>query len=155
MSFFKAQDTISGQEGRATITIDGRVQDMFFAKKIEATVEKNKTDVKTFGKRGTQHKANGWSGSGTMTIYYVTTLFRKMMLEYIKNGKDTYFTMQVTNEDPTSSIGSQTTVLYNVNLDKVIMASIDVDSEVLEEDIDFTFDDVDILDEFGEPILEA
>ncbi|WP_327198043.1 hypothetical protein [Paenibacillus larvae] len=25
------------------------------------------------GKRGDQHKANGWSGEGKMTLYYVTT----------------------------------------------------------------------------------
>ncbi len=75
------------------------------------------------------------------------------MLDYIKNGKDVYFDIQVVNEDPTSLLGKQTTVLKNVNLDSVIMAQFDVDSDALEEDIDFTFDDVDILDEFNKPVL--
>lgn len=153
MGFFKADDTISGQEARAYTTINGQVEEMFYAKNLEATAEKNKSEIKTLGKRGTQHKATGWSGSGSMTIYYATSMFRKMMLEYIKNGKDIYFDIQVINEDPTSSIGKQTTVLKNVNLDSVVMAQFDVDSDALEEDIDFTFDDVDILDEFGKPIL--
>lgn len=40
MGFFKAGDAISGQEGRAYATIDGRVEEMFYAKTIEATAEK-------------------------------------------------------------------------------------------------------------------
>lgn len=151
--FLHAKDTISGQEARAYSTINNRVEDMFYAKKVEAKAKKTKKSIKTLGKRGNQNKATGWEGTGTMTIYYVTSAYRKMMLEYIKTGKDTYFDLQIVNEDPTSSIGKQTIVLRGVNLDEVTMAAIDVDSEVLEEEISFTYEDVDILDEFGNPIL--
>lgn len=153
MAFLRAGDTISGQEGRAYATINGQVEEMFYIKSLEATIEKQKTEVRTLGKRGTQHKATGWTGSGTMTIYYVTTLFRQLMLDYIKNGRDVYFDVTIVNEDPTSSIGRQTVVLRGVNLDSVIAAKLDTEAETLEEDIDFTFDDVDILDSFGKPIL--
>lgn len=153
MSFLNIGDTISGQEGRAYATIGGQVEEMFYVKSLEATVEKNKTEGKTLGKRGTQHKANGWTGTGSMTIYYVTSRFRQLMLEYIKTGKDTYFDITIVNEDEGSSIGKQTTVLRGVNLDSVIMAKIDTESEILEEDADFTFDDVDILDQFTAPTL--
>ena len=152
MAYLRAGDTISGQEGKATAVIDGNVQDLFFVKTVEATFEKNKSEVKTLGHRGVQHKGTGWSGSGSMTLYYVTSLFRKMALEYAKKGKDTYFDMTVVNEDPTSSIGKQTVVLYNCNIDSVILAKLDTDSDSLEEDLDFTFDDFDILDSFGNPI---
>ncbi|OAB25897.1 phage portal protein [Paenibacillus macquariensis subsp. defensor] len=153
MSFLNAMDTISGQEGRAYATIGGQVEEMFYIKTLEATVEKQKTEVKTLGRRGTQHKANGWAGTGSMTIYYVTSRFRQLMLNYIKTGKDTYFDITIVNEDEGSSIGKQTVVLRGVNLDSVIMAKIDTESDVLEEDTDFTFDDVDILDQFGAPTL--
>ncbi|KPU45814.1 phage-like element PBSX protein XkdM [Oxobacter pfennigii] len=153
MGFFKAGDSISGQEGRAYATINGRVEEMFYAKNIEATAEKNKAEFKALGKRGVQSKAIGWTGKGSMTIYYSTPVFRQMMLKYIKTGVDSYFDMQVVNEDPTSTIGRQTVILKNVNLDSVIMAKIDVDSEFLEEEIGFTFDDVDMPDSFGNPIL--
>ncbi|WP_226000891.1 phage tail tube protein [Paenibacillus sp. BJ-4] len=155
MAYLKAGDTISGQEGRAFATINGNVEEMFYIKTLEAKAEKEKTDVKTLGKRGTQHKANGWSGSGSMTIYYTTTRFRQLMLDYIKTGKDTYFDIMIVNEDPSSSIGKQTVVLKSVNLDSVIMAKVDTDSEVLDEDIDFTFDDVDVPDSFNAPTLGA
>ncbi|AJA42667.1 xkdM-like portal protein (endogenous virus) [Clostridium phage phiCT9441A] len=75
------------------------------------------------------------------------------MLKYMKDGIDTYFDLAVTNEDPTSNIGKQTIVLKNCNLDEVSMAMFDVDSEVLEEDMSFTFEDVDMLDKFNKPVL--
>jgi hypothetical protein len=151
--FLRAGDTISGQEGKATSVIDGNVQDMFYVKTLEATFEKTKAELKTLGKRGIQHKGTGWSGSGSMTIYYVTSIFRKMALKYAKTGKDTYFNITIVNEDPTSTIGKQTIVLYNCNIDSVILAKLDTESDVLDEDIDFTFDDFDILDSFGNPVV--
>ena len=88
-----------------------------------------------------------------MTIYYVTSLFRKMVIQYIKTGVPVYFDITVTNNDPGSTVGPQTTVLKNCTLDSVIVAKFDVESEVLDEDLSFTFDDVDILDEFLVPEL--
>lgn len=153
MGFFKANDAISGQEGRAYATINGNVEEMFYVKTLEGKVEKQKSEMRALGRRGTQHKATGWSGSGSMTIYYATTLFRQMMLDYIKTGKDTYFDIQIVNEDPGSSIGRQTVVLKNVNLNSVILAKVDTENEFLDEEIDFTFEDIDILDSFSAPVL--
>jgi hypothetical protein len=153
MAFLKAGDTISGQEGRAYATINGQVEEMFYIKTLEAKIEKEKSEIKTIGRRGTQHKTTGWTGSGSMTIYYVTSLFRQLMLDYIRTGKDTYFDITVVNDDPTSTIGKQTVALKSVNLDSTIMAKLDIDSDSMDEDIDFTFDDIDILDKFGKPVL--
>ncbi|MCK9445037.1 MAG: phage tail tube protein [Tissierellaceae bacterium] len=149
--FLHAGDTISGQEGKATAIIDGSVQDMFYIKNLEATFEKIKTEVRTLGKRGTQHKGTGWSGTGSMTIYYVTSIFRHMALKYAKTGKDTYFDITIVNHDPTSSVGQQMMVLYNCNIDSTVLAKLDTEADVLDDDIDFTFDGFDILDSFGNP----
>ncbi|NKQ18427.1 phage tail tube protein [Brevibacillus laterosporus] len=153
MPFLKYEDTINGQEGRAYATINGRVEEMFWLKKFEAKVEKNKKEGKTLNRRGTQHKAMGWKGTGSMTIYYVTTLFRQLMLDYMKTGKDIYFDVQITNEDPTSSVGKQTVVIKGINLDGITMALLDIDSEDMEEEISFTWQDADILDSFVKPTL--
>lgn len=160
MSYLKAGDTVSGQEAVATMLIhnnDGTtsVETMFWAKNLEATAEIQKTEVRTLGKRGAQNKPTGWSGSGSMTIYYVTSLFRRMILEYIKKGVPVYFDITVTNEDPGSSVGPQTTVLKNCSLDSIIIAKFDVEAEVLDESVDFTFDDVDMLEEFQNPVLNG
>lgn len=147
-----AGDTISGQEGKATAKINGEVKDMFYIKTLEATCEKNKQEVRTLGKRGVQHKTTGWSGTGSMTIYYVTSEFVRMAKEYIKNGVDTYFTITIENNDPTSSIGKQTVTLFDVNVDSIPVAKLAVEDEVLECDMDFTFDDLDLIEEFGTPV---
>lgn len=160
MSYLKAGDTISGQEAVATMLVrspDGNhtVEQMFWAKNLEATASIEKAEVRTLGKRGAQNKPNGWSGSGSMTIYYITSLFRRMAIQYIKTGKPVYFDITVTNEDPGSTVGAQTTVLKNCSLDEVILAKFDVESDVLDETVSFTFDDVDILDEFQNPVLQG
>lgn len=149
MALLEAKDTISGREGRAFAQIDGKNEEMFYVKTLEAKIEKQKAEVKVLGSRSVQHKAAGWTGTGSMTIYYMTPLFRNMMLDYIKHGKDTNFIIQITNEDPMSSIGTQTVCLKNVNLNSVVMAKLDTESDVLEEEVEFTFDDVDILNNFN------
>ena len=160
MSYLKAGDTISGQEATATMTVKNpngttTIENMFFAKNLEAKCDINKTAVKTLGKRGEQHKPNGWTGSGTMDVYFVTSIFRKMAAQYIRTGIPVYFDMNVTNDDPASSVGKQTTLLKNCSLDSVVLAKFDVESDVLEENISFTFDDAEILDEFSTPNLGA
>lgn len=149
----RAGDTISGQEGKATAIIDGQVRDMFYVKTLEATLEKNKLEIRTLGKRGVQHKTTGWTGSGSMTIYYVTSEFLNMAKRYAKDGVDTYFTITVENNDPTSTIGTQTVSLFDVNLDAIPITKVSVDDEVLEMDMDFTFQDLDVINTFNDPVV--
>lgn len=154
LSTLNFKDTINGAEGRAYATINGNVELMFYLKKLEAKMEKKKTEGKTIGNRATQHKTTGWNGTGSMTIYYITSTFRKMIYDYIKTGKDTYFDVQVVNEDPTSDVGQQTVAIKKVNIDSSILAKLDVDSENMDEEVAFTFEDFEILDEFSNPTLE-
>lgn len=151
MAYLLARDTISGQEARAYIKKDGKMHELFYAKRIDATIDKEKLTVRTLGKRGVQSKSTGWQGSGNMTIFYATSFFRRMIIDYIKTGKDVYFDLMVTNEDPSSTIGKQTVMLYNCNINSVTIAKLDSGSEVLDESVRFTFDDADILAEFKAP----
>lgn len=151
--YLRGQDTISGQEGTATIIVNGRVEELFNCKSIEIKVEKNKEDVRTIGNRALQKKTVGWEGTGSMTLHYVSSMFRKLVIDYIKTGKDFYFTLTVTNNDTSAGVGKQTIVCYDCNFDSVILAKLDVDSAVLEEDMDFTFSGVDMITEFTKPVL--
>ncbi|MEF9952198.1 MAG: phage tail tube protein [Clostridium sp.] len=146
--FLEFKDTISGQEGVAYAVINGENHELFYAKKIEGKVKKEKKEGKTLGKRGTQNKAIGYTGTGTLVVYYVTPLFTDMILKYMKTGVDTYFDLLVTNDDPNSAAGKQSVVLKNCNLDEGIIALLDVESEALEQDMEFTFDDADKLESF-------
>lgn len=146
--FMKAGDAISGKEGALYATIDGVVKEIAECKNISAKIVKNKSEFKALGYRGTQHKATGWSGTGTLVIHYATSVFAKMMIDYAKTGKDQYFTLQVINEDPTSGIGRQTVNLIDVNLDESEIAKLDTDADFIDQSMNFTFSDVNMPDEF-------
>ena len=62
---------------------------------------------------------------------------------------DIYFDIQITNEDPTTSVGRQTIILKDCNLDGGILAKFDADAEYLDEDVDFTFEDVEMPEKFN------
>lgn len=150
MKTLNAPDTISGKEGRAYAKINGNNEELFMAKTIEANVEKNKSEIKAIGKRMTGHKTTGANGSGTMTLYYMTPLFRAMIKQWKETGVDVYFDMVVVNDDQESSAGKQSTLLIGCNLDSVVLAKLDGDSDdALDEDVDFTFEDFDILTPFA------
>ena len=149
MKTLNAPDTISGKEGRAYAKIDGNNEDLFFAKTIESTVEKSKSEVKAIGKRMTGHKTTGGNGTGSMTIYYMTPLFRQMIKQWKETGQDIYFDMVIENDDQESSAGKQSVLLIDCNLDSVVLGKLDGDSDdPLDEDVDFTFEDFDILTPF-------
>ena len=149
MKTLNAPDTISGKEGRAYAKINGNNEELFMAKTVEANVEKNKSEIKAIGKRMTGHKTTGANGSGSMTLYYMTPLFRAMIKQWKETGVDVYFDMVVENDDQESSAGKQSTLLIGCNLDSVVLAKLDGDSDdALDEDVDFTFEDFDILTPF-------
>jgi hypothetical protein len=150
MTFMREADAISGKQATATAKINGRIEELFYARSLEATIEKSKVDVPILGRTNTPQRSAGWSGSGTMTVYYVTSVFRKLMRDYIKTGQDFWFTLSVTNEQPGSATGVQTVELIDCNLDSVIAARFDATSDdMLEEEMPFTFSDYEILDEFN------
>lgn len=146
-----AKDTISGQEGTAYAEIDGVNYNLFMVKKVEASLEKQKAEIRTLGKRSIQSKTTGWTGSGTISIYQVTPMFIKMAERFNRDGVETYFKLKVTNDDPTSSIGRQTVVLEDCNLDTIPLVTLDVDADSLEADLEFTFSDFQLLDAFKTP----
>lgn len=152
MKTLKASDIPAGSEATAYIEINNKIEEFFYAKSIEAKSEFNKAEVKVMGKRGVQNKPTGWTGTGSMTIYYITSIFRQMALKYAKEGILPAFKLVVTNEDKGTTIGKQTIVLYDCVLDSVNLIKFDVESDALDEDLDFTFSDFDILDSFGNPV---
>ncbi|MBE9390010.1 phage tail tube protein [Vagococcus salmoninarum] len=153
MTFLKSGDVISGREGTAFMTIDGRNVPMFWLKNIEATVELVKTEVPVLGKRMNQQKVTGANGTGSMTIHKVTSEFAAIGIEYLKKGTIPAITIKITNDDPASTIGRQSTLIKDVIFDSIVIAKLDIESETLDEDVDFTFADADLLAQFKEPTL--
>ena len=143
---FRAQNTISGKEGR--LFLDG--EELAYIKVFEANIEKNKSEVNIMGRRMTGHKTTGASGTGTATFYKVTSKFVRLIADYVKTGVDPYFTLQSVLDDKSSGRGTERVTLFDVNFDSAKVASLDVDSEALEEEVPFTFEDIDVPEELSD-----
>ena len=149
MDVLQGNDIVNGAEGTVTAVIDGRVYELFEVKNIKATVDLNKSDKRTLGSRATKHKTTGWNGTGSGVAYHVTSRWTKIVIDYIKTGKVTVFDIIIKNEDPASATGKQVTKLSRCTIDGTDIATLDVDSDGIEQPINFTFEDADLLTEFS------
>ena len=147
-SVMHAKDTVSASLAECYVTIEDKRYNLMQAINLEANFEKNKTEVPILGKTGKGNKATSWTGTGSATFHYNTSVFRMLMYRYKETGQDVYFDIQVTNEDPTSSVGRQTVILKDCNVDGGILAKFGADAEYLDEDMDFTFEDFEIPEQF-------
>ena len=146
-----SKDALSAALAECYVTIDDRRYNLMTAIKLEAKFKKNKVKIPTLGKTGKGNKSVSWEGSGSCTMHYNTSIFRKMMLDFKNTGEDVYFEIQITNDDPSSAAGSQTITLLQCNIDGGVLAKVDASSDsYLDEDVDFTFDDFDMPKEFQE-----
>lgn len=149
--FLLERDSLNGKEGRVFLTINGENLEMFGIKNLETNAEFQESDFKVVGTRLVQKKTTGVQLTGSMTIYYGTPYFLKILQEYLKTGKLPYFTMQVTNEDNTSTVGKQTVVFYNVKLQKLPISKLDADTDALTMDVGFSYTNIEVLDYFHDP----
>ena len=148
MSFLLAKDAISGKEGALWVTVNGEVRECAEVRNITVTMDKNKAEFRALGERGTQHKATGYSGTGSLTVYAVTSFWNKLLIDYANTGVDVYFNLVFKNEDPNSAIGAQRIQVNNVNLDGGDIAKLDVDADFLDQSFNFTWTGIKLLKEF-------
>lgn len=149
MALLKAGDTVAGSLARCFITINGKRYNFLNIISFEAIFEKVKSKVPILGKTAKGNKASGWSGIFKGVAHYNTSILRELAEEYKNSGKDVYFEIQVTNEDPTTSIGRQTVVFKECNMDSFVLAKFDADAEYLDEDINGTFEDFEMPEKFS------
>ena len=67
----------------------------------------------------------------------------------METGVITYFDLQVTNNDPTATVGTQTMVYYGCKLTgELLLSIIDVDTEMLEQECTFSYTNARTLSSF-------
>lgn len=151
-NYTKINDLVTGNEGTAYITLNGQNRYFFELSKIEASVEFTVVSKKLLGHRMKQHKVVGAEGKGSLTLYNVSPAAAEIYQQYVKEGKTPVISIQTTNEDAGSTIGRRTVVMRNVMLAKVPVVCLDDSSEDLNTvDIDFTYDDLDNLEDYVLP----
>lgn len=145
----KARDTISAKLAECFITINGNRYNFMQMIDFEAKIDKTKTKVPILGKIMESNKTVGLSGTFSGTAHYNQSIFRQALLDYKNTGVDTYFEIQVTNDDPESSAGRQTIVFLDCNTDGGILSKFDADGEYLDEEIEGTFEDFKMPESFA------
>ena len=136
-----AKDVVSAKLANAYVTIDGNRYLLFQAKNLKASFKKTKQEVDILGRPTKGHKSTGGTCSGSLTIYYNTSLFTQMLKKYKDTGEDVYCDIQITNNDPTSDAGEHRIILKDCNLDGGDIALFDASGDWLEQELDFTFED--------------
>lgn len=149
MQSMEAKDSVSASLADCFVTIGENRYNFMQAINLDATMEKIKSQIPLLGKPGKGNKTTGWKGTGKAKFHYNTSIFRQLLYQYKETGEDLYFDIQVTNEDPTSSVGRQTVILKGCNLDGGTLTKFDADAEYLDEELNFTFEDWEMPEHFA------
>lgn len=152
MAYLLAKDTVNGAEGKIFVTVSGKNIEVACMRNIRTTGGIQSQDMRVIGTRKIQDKPNGVKLTGTGNIYYGTNLWTDMVLEYIQTGVMPEFDIQITNNDPTTSVGSQVMAYYGCHLTGTIPLSILNDEEaMLNYDFNFAYTRVSRLQAFNDP----
>ena len=152
MAYLLARDTVNGASGNIFMTVDGRQIEIACMRNITTNAEIQSSDMRVIGTKKIQDKQNGAKLTGTGNIYYGTNIFTDMVLAYINQGITQEFDIQITNDDPATSIGSQTMVYYGCHLTGTIPLSILNDEEaMLNYNFNFAWTRVARLTAFNDP----
>lgn len=152
MAYLLAKDTVNGAEGKIFITVNGQNIEVACMRNITTNVEGQSSDMRVIGTRKIQDKPNGAKLTGTGNIYYGSNIFTDMVLQYINTGIMPEFDIQITNNDPTTTVGSQVMAYYGCHLTGTIPLSILNDEEaMLNYDFNFAWTRVARLQAFNDP----
>lgn len=151
-TFLLAKDTLNGAEGAVVVTQNGQNYVEAGMRNITANVEIQSEDMRVIGTRVIQDKSNGAKQTGTANCYYGSDIWRQMVLQYIQTGNMPDFDIQITNSDPTTTLGTQTLVLYGCHLTGTIpLAILNSEETMLNYDFNFAWTRAALLQSFNPP----
>lgn len=151
-NFLLERDALKGFAGVAYMVIDGEYTELFQLRNINLDASSNTTDFNVVGSWSTQTKTRGISLNGTFEIYTGSPIFVRMIRDYFKNGVLPYFSLNITNDDPATTIGRQVVLVENCKIDGVTnLLSLDADADFLTQTVSFSGVALDIIEEFSNP----
>lgn len=150
ITFMKAKDAISARLAECFVTINSRRYNFMQMIDCEFKIDKTKGTVPRLGTIMIGHKSYAMEGTFSGTAHYNQSVLRELMVDFKKTGADTYFEIQVENDDPASAAQGQTVIFYDCLMDGGVLAKFNGDEEYLDEPIEGTFDDFSIPKDFTE-----
>lgn len=149
MAFTKPGDVLASNSGSVILTINGKNKKVAELKEFEAKLEGNVEEVNLLGRRQKGHKMTSVEGTGSMTLYHVSSDFLKMYTEWLNGGPYPTISLTVTTEDSGTSAKKQVVQLTGVVLEAATIASMSADDGLLEQEVDFKFDGQEIIQAFN------
>ena len=146
------QDAPSAKLAEAYVTIGSNRYNLFSAKNFEATDSVNTEEVNSIGRIRTGHKATGLEGSFSLTIYHVTAIFENLIKEFETTGVMPTFDLQVTSEDPATSIGIDTKIYTGCQIDGDIkLSDFDAEGDFREQEIEGFYESWETNSQYSNP----
>lgn len=144
----RAADALSAKEGEVNMTLNGKRYHLIHMTEIEATLDIKKAEVNRLRTKMTGHKVIGSTGKYKGKQYIVESDYRAAMEAWKNGGGVPVFEIDITNNDPSTSAGTQTIVLHDCMSDSLVLAKLDANGEFAEEDVEGTFDDWNLQSQF-------
>lgn len=142
-------EVFSGKSAEVYLALNDVRYHCMHITEIEATIEYEKGDVPMLGRRMTGHKINGISGSFKGKGYYRFSELREAAEAYKNGSPAPIYEIEISNTEDGTTAGTQRVVLKDCMPDSQILAKADAGSEFLEEDIEGTFDEFEIVESFN------
>lgn len=150
--YLLAKDTVNGASGKVVITKDGKNYEVAGMRNIRALAGIQSSDMRVIGTKKIQNKPNGATQTITGNAYYGLNFFIDLVLKYVNQGIMDEFDIQITNNDPGTSIGTQIMAYYGCHLTGDIPLSIlDNEEAMMNFDFNIAYTRVARLQAFNEP----
>ena len=150
MAYLNANDVINATEGTVLVNVDGNVREAAEVSTITCSVNFDKSDIKTISTRVIQKKMNTWSGTGTMSVYFSTSFWAEMIIDFINTGKVPEFSLTGVIDDPQTVLGGMRVRLNHCKLDGGDLFKLSTSDDNLTADYNFTFEGAEIVNSFGQ-----
>lgn len=138
MSYMPFNDAPSAKLATCYVSFDdNRRYAMLMAKDFEANMSIETKEVPTLGRTVKGVKPVGATIKFKMTIYHCTEIFDEVVELYKNTGKMPTFDIQVTSDDPATSVGRSSKTYTNCVLDgDILLSMFDADGEFIEQSIE-------------------
>lgn len=149
VQIMQARDSVSAKMAHCFITLNGKRYNFMQAIEVEINIEKVKSKVPIMGSPTAGNKSTGMEITGKATFHFNTSIFDNPMMVFQNTGEDFYFDMQLTNEDPTSTVGRRTVIAYGCNLDEYPVFRANAEGEHITAEIPFTVERLEIPEQYA------
>lgn len=148
--YINGKDTVRGTDATVTMEIGDRIIDLFQVKNFESNANITIDEVPRIGTRTVGHKVSTITFEGSFTAYHGSPEARTLLIKYyMKYGDWPEITITTRVEDKDTHIGALTVVHKHVRFSNLPLARVDAETTSLEEDFDFTCDEVLVPEEYN------